>query len=92
MVFVTQNIPTRQVGLTHLPNIYMKKTIWKQPTITEKVKKQFEKLKERREKRLNDNVSNSLLRKNMEVYEMGHDVKQLQSMRHINPMLVAHRY
>jgi hypothetical protein len=93
MVFVKQTLPTRQIGLTHLPNIYMSKTIWQpNPKIPENVKKQLEKFKEEREKRANNTISNHLLHRNMRVYEMGHQVQQLQSARNVNPNLVQHRY
>jgi hypothetical protein len=54
MVFVRDSMPARQVGLTHLPNIFMKKTTWRnmiQTKITETVKKDLEKMREEHEKR-----------------------------------------
>ena len=88
MVFVTQNLPTRQIGLTHLPQIYMKKTIWQQPTISENTRKQLEKLKEEHEKRAKGTISSHLLQRNMKVYESQHQVQRLQSARNVNPQLL----
>lgn len=82
-------MPSRQIGLTHLPNVYLKKTIWQQPKITENMKKQLEKLKEDHEKRVN---SNHMLKKNMQTAELHAQRQQLQSMRHVNPALTQHRY
>jgi hypothetical protein len=88
MVFVKQTLPSRQVGLTHLPNIYQKLTIWKQPTIPTEVKTKMEKLKEEKQKK----EIHPLLRQNMQVYEANHQMHQLMSARGLNPGLVQHRY